>query len=210
MDQRGGYGIVYREVMRSKELTPEAKAIYAYLCSFAGTNDSCYPGAELMRSELQMGNDRFYKHMHLLTDAGIVRKEQNRNGNRWGNTVYRLNHSLDFQLSQNRSTENRSTCNKSINNNSYNNNSPNNNSNDYIYGQQVDRVCQLMNAGRERTASKGRLNKSRGDTFIRSLIDEGFSMKQIQEVALNVGSSPEVEWDDLERVMHEMKAKGGI
>lgn len=105
MEGKGGYGIVYREIMRSKELIPEAKAIYAYLCSFADSGASCYPGAELMREELQMGNDRFYKHMHLLTDARIVRKEQSRSGNRWGNTVYIINHIPDFQLSQNENTE---------------------------------------------------------------------------------------------------------
>lgn len=86
-----GYGIVYREIMRSKDLTPESKAIYAYLCSFAGCNTSCYPGVDMMRSELQMGADRFYKHMHLLTEKGIVTKTQERDGNKFGHTIYTLN-----------------------------------------------------------------------------------------------------------------------
>ena len=86
----GGYGLVYREIMRSTDLTPEAKAIYAYLCSFAGSGTTCYPSTELMRSELQMGTDRFYKHMHYLTRKGIVTKTQERNGNKWGRTIYTL------------------------------------------------------------------------------------------------------------------------
>lgn len=144
---------MYREIMRSKKLTPEAKAIYAYLCSFAGSGESCYPGAELMRTELQMGTDRFYKHMHLLTEAGIVQKIQERKGNRWGNTRYILNHFTGFQLSQNGSTENedtqkRSTQSKSTNSNSINNNSLNIN---ILY------ICDLLNQEKEKARSKGRL-----------------------------------------------------
>jgi hypothetical protein len=115
MEKKGGYGIVYKDVIRSKSLTPEAKAIYSYLCVFAGSDDSCYPGLELMRSELQMSSDRFYKHMRLLTESGIVTKSQERNGNRWGHTVYTLNHDPNFQLSQNKQTDNKQTQNKQTN-----------------------------------------------------------------------------------------------
>lgn len=104
---QGGYGIVYREIMRSKELTPEAKAIYACLCSFAGADISCYPGIDLMRKDLQMGADRFYKHMRLLTNKGIITKTQERNGNRWRRTIYTLNHAPDFQLSKMRTRKSR-------------------------------------------------------------------------------------------------------
>jgi hypothetical protein len=127
-NKEGGYGIVYREIMRSTKLSPEAKAIYAYLCSFAGSGSTCYPGADLMRSELQMGTDRFYKHMKSLTDAGIVVKSQEREGNRWGKTIYTLNHIPDFQLSQNQSTQIQYTQDSDINNNSLKNNSLKNNS----------------------------------------------------------------------------------
>lgn len=109
MARKGGYGIVYQEIMRNKSITPEAKAIYAYLCSFAGSGNTCYPGVELMRSELGMGADRFYKHMRQLVDAGVVIKDQERQGNRWGKTIYRISHHPDFQLSQNENTENEST-----------------------------------------------------------------------------------------------------
>lgn len=61
-----GYGLVYRTVMRRRDLTAEAKAIYAYLCSFAGSGTTCYPSVELMCAELGMGEERFGKHMALL------------------------------------------------------------------------------------------------------------------------------------------------
>lgn len=126
---------MYQNIMRDRTLTPEAKAIYAYLCSFAGSGDFCYPGAELMRSELGMGSDRFYRHMKILTDVGIVNKEQERNGNKWGKTLYKLNHAPDFTSTQNRCTQNpdtrlQDTINQNTNNNSSKSKS-NNNSDKY-------------------------------------------------------------------------------
>ena len=78
--EKGGYGLVYSEIMRSKQLTPESKAIYAYLCTFAGAGETCFPSVELMRDELQMSNDRFYRHLRPLVTAGIVQKAQERKG----------------------------------------------------------------------------------------------------------------------------------
>ena len=41
--KKGAFGVVYQDVMRSPRLTPESKAIYAYLASMAGGDDECYP-----------------------------------------------------------------------------------------------------------------------------------------------------------------------
>ena len=92
-DFKSGYGLVYCSVMRDKSLTPEAKAIYAYLCAFAGAGETCYPSTGLMQSELKMSKDRFYRHIVYLERAGIVTKERTKNGNRWGPILYKLNHS---------------------------------------------------------------------------------------------------------------------
>ena len=67
-----GYGVVTRAVMRDPSLTCEAKAIYAYLCSFAGDGDVAFPSVEAMLDELGMGRSRFYKHRQLLLDAGLL------------------------------------------------------------------------------------------------------------------------------------------
>lgn len=79
-----------------------------------------------------------------------------------------------------------------------------------IYGQQVDRLYYLMNVGRARVSSKGRLRKTSGDWYIENLLKDGFSMEQILEVAEQIGSSPKADWTQLRNVMHEKKAKGGI
>lgn len=108
-DRKASYGLVYSEIMRNKSLTPEAKAIYAYLCTFAGAGETCFPSVDLICNELTMGRERFYKHIHILLKAGIIEKNQERNGNRWGKTVYTLHHSICLPITENEATENRTT-----------------------------------------------------------------------------------------------------
>ena len=38
-----GYGIIPKYVMLDPDLTIEAKAIYAYFCSFAGSGNTAFP-----------------------------------------------------------------------------------------------------------------------------------------------------------------------
>jgi len=93
---KGGYGLVYREVMRNPDIPPESKAIYAYLCSFAGSGNTCYPKAETMQKELDMGKQRFNKYMSVLVDLGIVIREREKAGNLMGHNVYKITHRVDF------------------------------------------------------------------------------------------------------------------
>ncbi len=38
-----GFGIIPKLVMQDKRLTGDAKAIYAYFCSYAGAGDTAFP-----------------------------------------------------------------------------------------------------------------------------------------------------------------------
>jgi len=67
-----GYGIVPKLVMKDKELTAEAKAVYAYLCSYAGSGESAFPSMELMSEDLGMSLKRLRKHRDLLTERGYI------------------------------------------------------------------------------------------------------------------------------------------
>lgn len=135
--RNGGYGFVSREIMRNKDLTPESKAIYAYLSSFANAKGECYPALELMQAELCMSETRLYKHLNSLIAAGILTKSHQRNGNRWGKNVYKIsqspcfegtqNEGKDFEGTQNEGTQNEGTNNNSNNSTSYNIPSINNN-----------------------------------------------------------------------------------
>ena len=47
-----GYGKVFKSIMRNPELTVEARGIYAYFCSIAGADDSCYPSLDTVLHDL--------------------------------------------------------------------------------------------------------------------------------------------------------------
>ncbi|MDE6916587.1 MAG: helix-turn-helix domain-containing protein [Lachnospiraceae bacterium] len=95
MKKKGGYGVVYQEIMRNKLLSPEAKAIYAYLSSIAGSDDSCYPSVETMQKELCMGKNRLIKHMEQLIAFGVVEKVRARSGNIYGHNIYKITHEIE-------------------------------------------------------------------------------------------------------------------
>jgi len=131
--KKGVYGIVYQNVMRSSELSPESKAIYGYLASFAGCKNTCFPSRKMMLKELQMSETRFSKHMNPLIALGVVSVTRERNGNVYGKNIYTINHEIqnienqDSRRSENESVENESAENLSTNNNSINIKNINNN-----------------------------------------------------------------------------------
>lgn len=73
-----GYGFSPKAVMRDTRLTVEAKAIYAYMSSFAGSGLSAFPTIELQLHELGMGAKRYYKHRKLLENLGYITIKQTR------------------------------------------------------------------------------------------------------------------------------------
>lgn len=85
------YGRITQAVMRDRNLSAEAKAIYAYLCSFAGAGDTAFPAVDLMIEELGMSRSRYYKHRRALEDAGLLVIEKGRRtGSQYENNVYHI------------------------------------------------------------------------------------------------------------------------
>lgn len=144
-ERKGAFGVVFQDVLRNPSITPEAKCIYAYLSSMAGSNDECYPSRGLMAAELGIGIHRLDKHLSILVGAGVVKKIRLTDGNLKSKNIYKVTHEIevrndlntilekiDCRSSENRNIEsryieNRHYENKDTNNNSYNNNSINNN-----------------------------------------------------------------------------------
>lgn len=87
-----GYGTVPKLVMRDKNIDSEAKAIYAYICSFAGTGTSAFPGIKIMCEELPMSEKRFHKFKNQLIEHGYlhIERERKSDGSGWGNNIYYL------------------------------------------------------------------------------------------------------------------------
>lgn len=138
---KGAYGLVFQEVTRNENIRPAAKGLYAYLSSFCGEKDECYPSAKLIAKEMGMGKTAFHNAMNELIAAGVVVKCQLKGeSGKFGRNTYKLTHNVYFTekpCTDNRYTDNPyavlrspgigTTNNNNINNNNtINNNSKNN------------------------------------------------------------------------------------
>ena len=87
-----GYGTVTKEAMQNRELSIEAKAIYAYLCSFAGGKDEAWPSISKMLYDLHISENRFRKHFNLLLDYEYIERSRRRftNSKQWASNVYSI------------------------------------------------------------------------------------------------------------------------
>lgn len=140
---------MYQEVMRNPNISAEAKAIYAYLASIAGTGNTCYPSIDTMQREMCMSKNRLTKYMGQLIAAGVVEKVRERNGNIYGHNIYKITHeaeviedlnhifenceirTVENEAVENEAVEIRTVENEVVNNNNSNNNNSNNNSIEY-------------------------------------------------------------------------------
>lgn len=73
-----GYGVVTKEAMQDRKLSIESKALYAYLCSFAGGKDVAWPSVSKMCYDLNIEERRLRKHMKLLVEHGYIEIDKSR------------------------------------------------------------------------------------------------------------------------------------
>lgn len=78
-----GFGIAPKIIMRDTRLSIEAKAIYCYLQSFAGSAGSAFPSRETILSELQISKDRYYKYLNQLIEYGYIKVERQETAAGW-------------------------------------------------------------------------------------------------------------------------------
>src|SRR5690625_2858281 len=157
-----GYGIIPKLVAQDTKLTPEAKAIYSYLCSYAGAGQTAFPSVSLMVHHLDMSENRFYKHRKYLVDRGYVSIERLRTDNGFSKNIYTLNQSVPLQNEgignkgiQNEDIRNKGTNNNSIKINNINKNSISKTDDDEDINKQIEKIVTqkikrtLSNAGIE-------------------------------------------------------------
>lgn len=183
------YGIVLQRILRDPSLSAEAKAIYAYLCTFAGSDGTCYPSVSILCKELDISETRFYRHMKQLTTRGIVTVEKSRNGSRFSQNVYSISRTSVSPSRRNEGTEKRvpvlpsprnsGTKNESINNTSLTNTRGLNiTSTTDFYAQ----VCTLLNKGKAKASSKGRL-KVESAWALDYILEHGLSQAEVLQAA---------------------------
>ena len=95
--KKGGYGLVYQEIMRNCCLSVDAKAIYAYLSSIAGFGNKCYPSMDTITHEMGITHARARKYINELVSNGIVEKERCQSGNIKGGNIYKLTHEVETE-----------------------------------------------------------------------------------------------------------------
>lgn len=86
-----GYGFSPKKIMRDPSLKVEAKAIYCYLASFAGTQAVAFPSVELICHELDISENRFHKYKNELVKHGYITIERQRLESGFSKNIYLLN-----------------------------------------------------------------------------------------------------------------------
>ncbi|ASN70488.1 hypothetical protein 7F7_48 [uncultured Caudovirales phage] len=126
-----GYGLVFKRVMKDRNISIEAKALYSYLSAYAGADESAFPSVELIKHELNIGKQRYQRARRELEKAGYLQVDRKQNGNIYGSNLYTLFHSprqvdirpVDSQPVEIQSVDNQPTTNNSITNNNITSNS---------------------------------------------------------------------------------------
>ncbi len=90
-----GYGQIPKLIMCDPGLTIEAKAIYAYLASYAGGGNQAFPAVSKICTDLHIDKKRFYRHFQMVLDAGYIKKAQTIDEeNKFKNNVYEFNYKI--------------------------------------------------------------------------------------------------------------------
>lgn len=87
-----GYGLVFKRVMKDTNLNIEAKALYAYLSSYAGSDQSAFPSVKLICHELNISEKRLQKYRKQLVEYGYLKIERTKSNNIYGKNLYTINH----------------------------------------------------------------------------------------------------------------------
>ncbi len=163
-----GYGIIPKLIMQAN-ISIEAKAIYAYMCSFAGNGETAFPSIEKIIKDLNISESRFYRHRRQLIDYGFIKVQQNKIKGKVVNNTYIIlqvineNKSKNYKepYLQNKGTDrkpypqiacteivcteiactgNEGSNNNRTNNNKTNNNNINNNNTDVVVNKDFQKV----------------------------------------------------------------------
>lgn len=90
-----GYGIVPKLVMLDRSISISAKGLYAYLSSYAGKDNECYPTRSKICYDLKICSSVVSRCIKELTDAGYIRKIQVRKSGKFTNNLYRLTQTVE-------------------------------------------------------------------------------------------------------------------
>ncbi len=86
-----GYGIIPKKLMKSQDVSAYGKLVIAYMLSYTGAGNECFPGIETISKDLQTSKPTIIKAINELCDKKWIIKERMYPGNRMKhNNKYRL------------------------------------------------------------------------------------------------------------------------
>ena len=86
-----GFGTIPKLVMLDSQLSPQAKAIYAYFASFAGAGTTAFPRRTTIMRELGIGSvETYYRHFNQLIEQGYFSVEHRKADGRFDYCIYHL------------------------------------------------------------------------------------------------------------------------
>ena len=85
-----GYGIIAKTAMQDKNLHITAKAIYAYMVSFAGNSNNCFPTRSKIVYDLGINNKTFGKYLSQLIENGYIKAEQQKENGKFARNIYTI------------------------------------------------------------------------------------------------------------------------
>jgi len=71
-----GYGIIPKKLMRSKDIGLYEKAITAYMLSYTGGGNECFPSYKRIAEDLNISEPTIAKSIKRLVEKGYIRKEK--------------------------------------------------------------------------------------------------------------------------------------
>lgn len=163
-----GYGLVFKRVMKDRNISIEAKALYSYLSAYAGADESSFPSVELIKHELNIGKQRYQRARRELEKTGYLQVDRKQNGNIYGSNLYTLFHNprqvdirpVDSQPVEIQSVDSQPTTNNNITNNSITSNSKTiNNSATDVTRERFEEWWKLYNKKRDKKISFKKFEK---------------------------------------------------
>lgn len=103
---KDGYGMIPKAVMKNKKISFEAKAVYAYICSYAGSGGKAFPSLQKICEELGISEKRLYKYRKELVDNGLIIISKERLGSKYSSNIYTIVNDPKLELSESDSKEN--------------------------------------------------------------------------------------------------------
>lgn len=87
-----GFGILSKAAMIDNTLSIQAKGLYAYLVTYAGSKNNAFPGRNLVMHQLNISKDTFTKYIKELKDKGYINiiQESGKDG-KFGHNIYYIN-----------------------------------------------------------------------------------------------------------------------